>query len=1057
MYTSKAFNFLQKGFGIMKTRNKAAALLTALAVSASAWLPALSVNAAFSDVEQNSQYREAITTLSKLNVINGYEDGSFGPKKEITRAEFTKLIVYMIGQGEMNTKITQFEDVSESHWANANICAAYNLGIVNGFSDTEFGPDKPVTFEQALKMIVCTLGYQNDAEAKGGYPEGYRSQATALDLNKGINGVAYTDNATREVVAQVLYNALEIKLREPNGSNKWETTDKTLLKDYLDVHKLKGTVVGIEESITSECNAGTLNPGFFAIDDDKTGEEYVIDFTEYTQSLSDMTAYLGKTIQIYYRQDDLSSDKWLVEIDNETYTNKEITISSYDLSEYSNYTLKYYPESSGKTANIRLDSSELTIRYNGRVVENDVTLDDGNTYSPEDALNQWLNSESANKIYGNVRLIDSGSTGKYNIVDIYDYETIVVYSAPVSPDYRITDKTKTGNFLILNPDSSDYKFTLTKNGSSIETTALATNDVISYALNLDGDYYTVYANSTSVTGTITQVNLNSNEPTISIDGNEYHISQRFIDYINDKDKSTLESGSKITAYSDIFGTLEWGTITKTTSFYPYAYVINAEQDGEDYYLKLFAPTTKTLTSFTSSTSYKAKSYKIQDNNPKLNSKKSSPDSIVAALQAHAELPEENIPKISGVKGTGYNQLIKVGFSETGEISDVITLGEDEDVQNEDGSKLVRFKKMDPEAKYYVTTSSVKASSTGTTYYSLKSSTPMFIIPKDRTNENGYSIKSAITSNSMVSGGSYYLDAYDLSTTKYPNVLIVYNTTFKSGTAITYSTAYRLISDDIKDEYDEAEGDIFNMLYTYNSASTVTKTKISPEYESDFAKLGKGDIILNGTDADKYADTFMSAIDYDDILSVLNGETTPVYDEEGRLIANETYNWTKEREQDAEHYYQKYVYDFRYPKPSIINAVSGGTDPDEADLSKYWVTGGNVTGISSRAFMVNIMQVLTDENMLYVTRDGFDESGNLNENNYMELKVSSSTKIVRYDKDKKEFTPYAQGTESTALTVQDLKDAQNYGDACSKALITYVSGSTTSSTATPTAKFIVIYE
>ncbi len=1035
---------------------KQLSLFVALVTLVTSLASSFTVNAAFSDVADDNPYKEAITTLNKLHVIDGYDENTFGPEKEITRAEFTKLIVYMLGYGDLSTKTTQFEDVSDDYWANANICTAYNLGIINGYSDTEFGPDDPVTYEQALKMVVCALGYQNDAEAKGGYPEGYRSESTALNLNKGINGLAYDANAPRGIVAQIMYNSLEINLRELNGSNKWESTDKTILEDRLNAHKLKGTVVGVEESITSNCDAGTLNPGFFAIDDDRTGEEYIIDYTEYTNSLSDMTAYLGKTVQVYYREDERSTDRWLIEIDNETFNNKEITVSSYDLSDYSDYTLRYYPENSGKTSSIRLDASDLTIRYNGRVVEKDVTLGD-NSYSPADALTQWLNAESDYCIYGNVRFIDSGSTGKYNIVDIYDYENIVAYSAPYSPDYRITDKTKTGNFLVLNPDAADYKFTLTKNGSTIDPTAISANDVVSYALNLDGDFYTVYANSTSVSGTITQVNINDNEPTISIDGTKYHVSSRFIEYINEKDKSTLESGSSITAYPDIFGTLEWGTVTKSSKYYPYAYVINVEQDGEDYYVKLFAPSSTNTTSFSSSTAYKVKSYKIQDNNPKLNTKRSSPSSIASALEANAELPEESIPKISGVKGTGYNQLIKVGFSEAGEISDVITLDESTEVQNEDDSKLVRFKGMNPDAKYYVTSSSVKESSTGTTYYSLKSSTPLFVIPKDRTDESGYSLKSAITGNSMVSGGTYYLDAYDLSSTKYPDALLVYNTTFKSGTAITYSTAYRLLGDDIEEEFDETEGDIFKMLYTYNSATTVTKTKIAPEYESDFAVLRQGDIILNGTDSDKHADAFIQAIDYDDVLNILNGESTAVYDENGDLKGYETYNWTKEREQDAEHYYQKYVFDFRYPKTSVMNAITAGTEPSDSDLENYWVTGGNVTGISSRAFMVNIMQVLPEENMLYVTRDGFDESGNLNENNYMELKVSSSTKIVRYDKDLKEFTPYAQGTENTALTVQDLKEAENYGSACSKALVTYVSGSTSTSTATPTAKFIVIYE
>ena len=324
-------------------KKKLSLLLAATLLSSSLFAMG-GAHAAFSDVADNNSYKKAITTLSKLKVINGYQDGTFGPEKDITRAEFTKIIVYMLGYEDLSTKITQFKDVSDDHWANANIKTAYDLGIINGYSETAFGPDNPVTYEQALKMVVCALGYQADADAKGGYPEGYRAEAATLDLQKGISGIEYTSNAPRGVIAQIMYNALEVNLREYNGT-KWENTTKTIMNDYLDVYKLKGTVVGVEESTTAACDA-KLYPGQFAIDEDPNGTEYVIDYTEYTSSITQMTPYLGQTIQIYYRKDE--DDLFLVEIDDETYTNKEVTVSSYDISEYSDRTFKYYPDGGTK-------------------------------------------------------------------------------------------------------------------------------------------------------------------------------------------------------------------------------------------------------------------------------------------------------------------------------------------------------------------------------------------------------------------------------------------------------------------------------------------------------------------------------------------------------------------------------------------------------------------------------------------------------------------------------------------------------------------------------------
>ena len=73
---------------------KLTAILTSLIMTLSV-ICQTSVFAAFSDVGDDNTYKDAITTLTKLKVIDGYEDGTFKPDGQITRAEFTKLIVYL--------------------------------------------------------------------------------------------------------------------------------------------------------------------------------------------------------------------------------------------------------------------------------------------------------------------------------------------------------------------------------------------------------------------------------------------------------------------------------------------------------------------------------------------------------------------------------------------------------------------------------------------------------------------------------------------------------------------------------------------------------------------------------------------------------------------------------------------------------------------------------------------------------------------------------------------------------------------------------------------------
>lgn len=1029
----------RKGFDLMK---KQLSLVMALVMIITTLFTALPAAAAFSDVSDDYKYKDAITTLSKLNVINGYENGTFEPEKSITRAEFTKIIVYMLGYDSLTEKITQFEDVASDHWANANIKVAYDLGIINGFDEKTFKPDDPVTYEQALKMVVCTLGYQTQAEQLGGYPSGYQAEASALRLTDHISDITYSDNATRGVVSQIMYNALEVPMVDPVTLSSSE--GKTLLNDYLNVQILTGTVVGVEDSTTSECTYD-LGPGQMDIIDSK-GDEYVINFTEYAESASVLDPYLGSTIIVYYRQDRNSDDRWLVEIDSETHANTEMTINSKDIESYDNGTLHYYTDDSSRSSSLRFDTSELTIRYNGRAVTDDVDLGDS-SYSPVEALGEWLDPNSDHFIYGTVRCIDNSESGRFNVVDIYDYDTIVAYRTPTSTDYKITDKTITGNSLILDPDSAEYTFTITKNGSQINTTAISADDVLNYAVSLDGELYTVYDTDESVSGTITSLMINDDgDSSIYIDQVEYPVSDRFLSYIENKEQKQLTTGMQITAYKDMFGTLEWGTVSASTEYYPYAYVINYESEGENYYLRLFAPTNTSTTSFTSSTAYRVKSYKIADK-VKLNNKSSSGSSVIEALTETAETanPDADIPNTK-VTLTGVNQLVKVGFNDANEISQIITINsEAEGTQNDDNGTLVRYKMMDPEAKYYVSSSSVKASSTGATYYSIRTSTPMFVIPKDRTDYDSYALKSAVTTNSMTSGGSYYIDAYDVSTTRYPSCVLVYNTNFKSGTAITRTTTYRLVADDIEEEYNESEGDIYEMLHTYNSATSLTNTPISPDAQDDFSLIEKGDVILYGTDSENMADSYMKVQDFDEISRVLDGDPITYIDENGEE-KTETYAWLETQEQTEENNWQKYMFDWRYPK-------TGVNEPTD----DYFQTGGNVTNIFSRAAMFNVLQVLPDTNALYVTRSGFDENGQIDDSTYDEIRVSSSTKIVRYDPETEEFTPYADGTEDTALTITDLKEAMYYGDDCSKVLITYVSSTTSASSTTPTARFIVIYQ
>ena len=114
--------------------------------------------AAFSDTSL-SFYRDAVTTLSAEGVISGFGDGTFGPEKSITRAEILKVFLKAKGTPLPEAPKTRcFRDVATTLWYHAYICEGVRLGIVKGFENGTFGPDTSVTTLEALAMGLRLYG-----------------------------------------------------------------------------------------------------------------------------------------------------------------------------------------------------------------------------------------------------------------------------------------------------------------------------------------------------------------------------------------------------------------------------------------------------------------------------------------------------------------------------------------------------------------------------------------------------------------------------------------------------------------------------------------------------------------------------------------------------------------------------------------------------------------------------------------------------------------------------------------------------------------------------------
>lgn len=204
------------------------------------------------DVE-GTQYADAVNRLSALEILNGYEDGTFKPERTITRAEFAKIMTTTLGVGDAAKYAqgqTKFNDVPTDHWASGYINLAADLGIINGYGDGNFGPSDEVTYAQSITMIVRGLGYEPKASALGGYPGGYIAIASEKDITDDVT-VVNNQSAIRGDVAIMVDNSLDVPMMEQIsfGNNpEWkENPDKTILKDKHNIEEFTGTILATDK------------------------------------------------------------------------------------------------------------------------------------------------------------------------------------------------------------------------------------------------------------------------------------------------------------------------------------------------------------------------------------------------------------------------------------------------------------------------------------------------------------------------------------------------------------------------------------------------------------------------------------------------------------------------------------------------------------------------------------------------------------------------------------------------------------------------------------------
>lgn len=714
-------------------------------------IPAMAAGS-FSDIT-DEKVATAVDKLVAYKIITGYEDGTFRPDNQITRAEFAAIVTRMKGVADNlpTDSVTGFSDLDNDAsraWARPYVKAAVDLKIINGFEDGTFRAGEPVTYEQAVKMLVCAVGYEVVAQSEynkalvsnpnATWSAGYIAAANKHGITKGVITAQISQPASRGVVAVLTSNALEVpelvtdeqgNLTKPEeGKEETESTMQTIT----------GVVTGTFFTGVTEADPGLQEDEIYidATDNDDDGEYKLSD--SLAESI-DLDQYIGRRVDAYY--DNLEGAITSMNIKNAS----SDVIEEGSIESVSGYSVKYR-KANGRTSTEDLSGYNFIV--NGKYVED------------------YDISELEN---GTIEYFQSGS---YKVAKVSSYEVFVVnsYDKENEKIFLKYAKYKNNNYYEFPTRSSDKPVIYVKNsgGSAYTKTEfdslyLSQYDVINYMESPEGTagdpirkmYVTKGAKSGKVTATL------EGEREVEIGNDTYYLTQQYYDFEDDGNdqKAPFELSDQYTFYLDYTGqiaAIKYNATDSTSWNYGYIYAADEREEQLGIYTSGGEAVVYTL-----------------KNSVKVDGEKTDADKVYDTLEAAAAAIVGNT--LGDVSNTTYAQPIK--YSASGKTIDAIdtVLNADGEVSKYNESETIGGSN-DSFTYDGVTDGEMGSSSTTKVTvdgesYGINSATVIIYVPDDREEDGSYAVMKASAAFAVTAERYTEVFAMDSSTNKAKMVLV----------------------------------------------------------------------------------------------------------------------------------------------------------------------------------------------------------------------------------------------------------------------------------------------
>lgn len=498
------------------------------------------------------QYADAYKFDYSMGLFEMLEDG-YWQNEKVTRAEFATVVAKMLKAntaGYPRYGSSPYVDIDASNFAYSSVCYLTEIGILSGDGNSEFRPNDPILVNEASKMIMCALGYQDACEiTNGGFPNGYTTFALRQGIYNGLS-LSYTDSMSAMQMAKMVRNAMEAYLMETvvyraDGTADVRVSDsKTLLTETYKIKNETGYVEGTYFSYLTGSEVDLEN-------------EVIIDGTCYQFADGyDMEALLGYEVNYYYMEDVSGYRRdYIAYCEPRKDKNKEYDIMAKDIVSLTADKI-VYNDANDKEKTLTFDASTL-ISYNGKPYYelSDVSL----------AIKE-----------GHIKVVTHESSTKASAVMIQEQFDGLFDRYNKSTYQVIFQDSMTVNLPELKFDTS-YHTGLTLDGKAISPEDLVKDDAITYCVSKDGQYIRGYVSRNVVSGTIsttrTEEYTAGDYQVVTLAGNEYIVSA----YCTKEITSGFTSDFQITYDGRLLG-----TNSTTSSGGNYGYLIKFASDDDAF-------------------------------------------------------------------------------------------------------------------------------------------------------------------------------------------------------------------------------------------------------------------------------------------------------------------------------------------------------------------------------------------------------------------------------------------------------------------------------------------